>query len=219
MAKRSVQLARTGIAAPTAWRFPERLVGRGTRLLAQQCWYWGCDVRRPAGNLLLEHGFARTRPPAGTDGSTIYTYAPTREVQIALWSFGVFIGREGLGGLFLDRFRFEPRPLDAAALPPSIWRREDLPPLRRPCERDRERTAALLGDLIGWIVVYEDALLGSYGPGYREACLRQWSRQKLALPADQLVSGWQALAGAITAELSATGIHAQGATQWRSAVT
>lgn len=219
MAKRAVQRARTRIVAPSAWRFPERLVGRGTRLLAQQCWYWGCDVRRPAGNLLLERGFARARSPEGSSGSTIYTCAPTQGVQIALWSFGVFIGREALGGLFLDRFRFEPRLLAASALPPSIWQQEELPDTRRPGEQDRERTAALLGDLIGWIVAYEEGLLGSYGPGYRENCLYEWSRKKLALPADQLVPEWRALASSITAELSATDIYAQGATPWRSAVT
>lgn len=218
MAKGAVQRADTHIVAPSAWRFPERLVGRGTRLLAQQCWYWGCDVRRPEGNLLLEYGFARTRPPCPKVGSTIYTCAPTPGAQIALWSFGVFMGREPFGGLFLDRFRFEPRLLDAPALPPSIWTLEELPATRRPCGAERERTASLLGALIGWIVAYEDAIRDSYGPGYREGCLQQWSRQKLALPANQLVPEWHALIAAIAAELGAIDMHAQGATQRRSAV-
>lgn len=56
------------------------------------------------------------------------------------------------------------------------------------------------GGLIGRIVAYEGALLASYGPEYRADCLRQWSRQRLALPADQLVPGWLALARAVTAE-------------------
>jgi hypothetical protein len=107
---------------PPFWRFPERLVSRGTKLLSQQLWYWGCDVRRPEGNLLLDHGFARTRPSEGVQGSTIYALEPTPGAQVILWGFGVFFGRGELGGLFLNRFRFEPLLSEGAALAPAIWR-------------------------------------------------------------------------------------------------
>ncbi|GAB4426544.1 MAG: hypothetical protein OHK0015_07530 [Chloroflexi bacterium OHK40] len=201
MAKAAAQRAAARPGVTLAWRFPEALVGRGTRLLTQQCWYWGCDVRRPAGNLLIAHGFTRTRPPADVAGSTLYTYTPAPETQIVLWSFGVFIGRESCGGLFLERFRFEPYLLETSALPPSIWQQQGLPPLHRPREADRARTAALLSDLIAWIVAYEEALPRSEGAAYREACLRQWSRQRLALPADRLIPGWRALADGIATDV------------------
>lgn len=80
------------------WRFPERLVSQGTKLLTQQCWYWGCDVRRAEGNLLLERGFTRTRPPAGAEGSTAYALEPALGAQLTLWSFGFFYCEQALLG-------------------------------------------------------------------------------------------------------------------------
>jgi hypothetical protein len=189
--------AKPNAAPQAAWRFPERLVSQGTRLLTQQCWYWGCDVRRPEGNLLLEHGFARTRPPAGAEGSTMYTCAPTPGAQVILWSFGVFYGREGAGGLFLNRFRFEPLLTDRAMLPPAIWQMEQLPALGRAADADRTRLAALLGDLLRWVIVYERRVIDTQGLIYREACLAQWSRQRLGLPAAALVPAWEELVGAV----------------------
>ena len=48
---------------------------RGSALLNQQCWFWGQDVRRAEGNLLLELGFQRQRPPEEQQGCTQYTRA------------------------------------------------------------------------------------------------------------------------------------------------
>jgi hypothetical protein len=184
------------------WRFPERLVSRGTRLLTQQCWYWGCDVRRPEGNLLLALGFERTRSPEGVEGSTMYMLEPAPGAQVILWSFGVFLGREGAGGLFLNRFRFEPLLMGHSTLPPEIWQIDQLPALGRADDADRARLATLLGDLLHWVIAYEHTVLAVQGLAYREACLAQWSRQKLGLPADALVPAWQNLAEEIDVSCS-----------------
>ncbi|MFQ3663564.1 MAG: hypothetical protein SNJ69_14380 [Chloroflexaceae bacterium] len=191
------------------WRFPERLVSRGTKLLTQQCWYWGCDVRRPEGNLLLALGFERTRPPAGVEGSTLYTLEPAPGEQLILWSFGVFFGRAGTGGLFLNRFRFEPLLTEQAALPPAIWQIEQLPTLFRAGDADRARLSDLLGDLLRRVVTYELTVLAAQGLAYREACLARWSRSKLGLPADALVPAWQTL----TVDIEASCSSAAGATK------
>lgn len=195
----------------TTWRFPERLVNRGTRLLTQQCWYWGCDVRRPEGNLLLALGFDRTRPPEGVEGSTLYMCEPAPGAQVILWSFGVFFGCAGAGGLFLNRFRFEPLLMDQATLPPAIWQIEQLPNLSRAGGADRARLSALLGDLLHWVVAYELTVLAVQGLGYREACLAQWSRSKLGLPADAIVPAWQTLTVAIEASCSSAAGATKGA--------
>lgn len=197
--------------AETTWRFPERLVSRGTRLLTQQCWYWGCDVRRPEGNLLLALGFERTRPPEGVEGSTMYLLEPAPGAQVILWSFGVFFGCEGAGGLFLNRFRFEPLLLEQAALLPAIWQIEQLPTMSRAGDADRARLNALLGDLLRWVVEYEHAVLAVQGLAYREACLAQWSRQKLGLPADGLVPAWQTLAEEINVSCTSVASETKGA--------
>lgn len=198
-------------AAAAPWRFPERLVSRGSRLLAQQCWYWGCDVRRPEGNLLVALGFARARPPEGVEGGTMYIREPAPDAQLILWSFGVFYGRAGAGGLFLDRFRFEPQLTDGATLAPQIWRIEQLPPRGRAGEADRARLAALLGELIGRVIAYEHTVLAAEGPAYREACLAQWSRRKLGLPADALLPAWRALAAEIDASCTSATSTTRGA--------
>lgn len=178
-------------AAP--WRLPDRLVSRGTKLFTQQAWGWGCDVRRHEGNLLLAHGFERRRRPEGVDGSSMYLLQLDPVTQVVLWTFGMFYGQTGWGGLYLDRFHFDPRLTDAATLPPAIWRPEGLPPLRRPDATDRMHMAHLLPNAIDWIVDYETAVLTTHGLEYRRACLAEWSRVKLALPPERLVPQWQAL--------------------------
>lgn len=185
------------------WRFPERLVAQGTKLLTQQCWYWGCDVRRPEGNLLLAQGFARTRPPEGVTGSSLYTFHPDSATQIVLWSFGIFVGQEGAGGLFLNRFRHAPLLLDAPALPPTIWEIEGLPPLRHPAADDRARLALLLDRTIAWTIAYERGIFDTAGRAYREACLAAWTRRWLGLPVDALIPGWQVFAAAVAQSCAA----------------
>ncbi len=181
--------------AASTWRFPERLVSWGTRLLTQQCWNWGCDVRRPEGNLLLEAGFTRVRPPTGVTGNTLYALHPSPETQIILWSFGIFFGQAASGGLLLNRFRFAPHSMDTPTLPLTIWTQEHLPPLHRPAAADRERLALLLAGLLDWISAYESTVLAEQGVAYREACLAQWSRRKLGVPAAELPARWAILRG------------------------
>jgi hypothetical protein len=179
---------------PAPWRLPDRLKNRGTKLFTQQAWGWGCDVRRAAGNLLLTHGFARLRRPEGVDGSSMYLLQPDSATQIGLWTFGMFYGQSDCGGLYLDRFHFDPRLTRAVALPPAIWRPEGLPPFDRPSDvADRARLAHLLLAAIDWIVGYETAVLTTLGVDYRRQCLAQWSRAKFALPPEQLPPQWQAL--------------------------
>lgn len=201
---------RKPVPEPT-WRFPERLVSRGTKLLTQQCWYWGCDVRRPEGNLALELGFARTRPPEGVEGSTMYALEPVPGAQVVLWSFGVFFGRTSVGGVFLDRFRFAPLLTAQATLPPAIWRTEQLPALSPAAASDRTRLSVLLGDLLRWVVAYEHTVLAVQGLAYREGCLAQWSRQKLGLPAAALVPAWQTLTVEIEASCRSAADAMKGA--------
>ncbi|NJM08090.1 hypothetical protein HC891_20735 [Candidatus Gracilibacteria bacterium] len=174
----------------TPWRLPEQLVQRGTKLLTQQCWYWGCDVRRTNGNLLLEHGFSRVRPPTGTSGSSIYQLETATGAHLVVWSFGVFY-REAAGrGVFLDRFRFDPYLLDNGLTDAAVFQIEQLPPRRKPGDSDVVQLIAQLADLIGCVIAYEQRIIAEYGLHYREQCLAQWTRQKLALPVDTFLASW-----------------------------
>ncbi|MCS6839908.1 MAG: hypothetical protein NZ701_03935 [Roseiflexus sp.] len=68
-----------------AWpTLPAHLQQRGAELLHLQCWLWGCDIRRPEGNLLLEYGFSRQRPPAGATGSSAYLRTADPDTVIVL---------------------------------------------------------------------------------------------------------------------------------------
>ena len=51
---------------------PARVRRRGEAVLHQQCWCWGQDIRRVAGNLLLDNGFDKHRPLDGKEGSSAY---------------------------------------------------------------------------------------------------------------------------------------------------
>jgi hypothetical protein len=57
----------------TALILPRELMNRGRTLLHQQCWLWGQDIRRAEGNLLLEYGFERKRPPEGANACSQYS--------------------------------------------------------------------------------------------------------------------------------------------------
>ena len=62
---------------------------KGRELLHRQCWNWGRDIVRPEGNLLLEAGFVKWRPPEGETGLTCYTLALPGGDSLMLWGFGV----------------------------------------------------------------------------------------------------------------------------------
>jgi hypothetical protein len=193
-------------AAPAApGLLPAQLRNRGTKLLVQQCWYWGCDVRRPAGNLLLAYGFTRARPPQPADGSSMYWYQPAPDRQLVLWAFGVFSGIPSIGGLYLNRFAFAPLLLDATTLTPPLWRPAALPAMRPAAATDDcRRLAQLVTALLDDIIAYESWILATCGLQYRQACLDEWSRQKLALPAEQLQPAWQQLRADLVATLVET---------------
>jgi hypothetical protein len=77
-------------------------------LLDQQMWCWGRDIVRSEGNLLLQFGFRKERPPATVSGCTAYILTPFPGCQLILWGFGLFFGLESSGGVFLRRYEFKP---------------------------------------------------------------------------------------------------------------
>lgn len=75
-------------------KIPSRTRKYATILLDQQLWCFGCDIRRTAGNLLLEYGFERKRPPISQKGSSCYSLN-WQGKQILLWGFGIFCNGSG----------------------------------------------------------------------------------------------------------------------------
>jgi hypothetical protein len=141
----------------------------------QQSWCWGYDVGGEAANLLLEYGFSRTPPPVGLEKcSSVYRLDVSATRRVILRGFGVFYGNERWGGLFLPRFKWEPRLTPYADLSRPPWQESDLPPCRRPAADDRKNWGFLLDELLEWIVTYECWIIRRRGVAYRHRAIAAW---------------------------------------------
>jgi len=169
---------------------------RGMALLNQQCWLWGQDIKRAEGNLLLLHGFERLRAPAGQSGSSQYTLRVgvagenglEEPLQVRLWGFGVYFGRER--GIFVNRFEFMPRAAELA----DLWQGREMTQLRR------ARDLALLPPALRWIASYEAWARDDFGVAYRRACLRDW--EAAVGDPGSITVAWRELASDVEAALA-----------------
>jgi hypothetical protein len=151
-------------------------------LLHQQCWLWGQDIKRPEGNLLLEYGFERIRPPAGISGSTRYQVRLSARSTVSLWGFGLYYARCGRGGVYLNRYDATPRYGHSAGFLPQVWTPADLP-----VSGKDPHISYLAGKAFQWIASYERWVLKRDGLAYRRACLRPWHEPSIlphSLPAE-----------------------------------
>ena len=184
----------TALPLPPARGCPltPRLRNRGARLLNQQFWLWGQDVRRSDGNLLRDYGFVHFRPPQGTQGSHAYLLGGGR---LTLWGFGL-IARWGDGPeIYVGRFRFEPRFRQGACTLAEVFLPTQLAPLASPRgEMEWQTALSALAATAAWIAAYERWVAARVGDGYRAVCLSRWSRATCA--ADEIAPIWDELAAA-----------------------
>ena len=168
---------------------------RGQKLLHRQCWNWGRDIVRPEGNLLLEAGFLKRRPPEGEAGSSCYTLMLPDGGRLMLWGFGLLYGTPRKGGVYLDRYQFRPLWLPLEALREPIWKPDLIPNAQTP--PSSRVPVDLTVAAIRRIADYEEWALARCGLEYRRAVLRQWNRPSERLPPQTLPGAWRALADAI----------------------
>jgi hypothetical protein len=163
---------------------------RGTLLLDQQLWCWGCDVRKE-GNLLIHYGFERHAPPPHQHESSLY-YRPLLNAQsIHLWGFGI-LWHDVQGDLFLRRYDFAPSRLQPAMLPLAAWNVAQLPQETSPLpyiHQIRQQLALLCN----WIADYEDWLHTMMSTSYRQTCVKGWVKAKSAVAASQMADSWRRL--------------------------
>ncbi len=165
---------------------------RGAELMHQQCWCWGQDVRRPEGNLLLQYGFERSRPPAEIGGSSRYTLH-LDGARIVLWGFGVGYAVEGCGWIYVNRYCFVPRWMHEFASIEPVWRAEQLASRRRPfTRREIRRSRRLLQSLMRWIASYERWVETKCGAHYRVRTLAAWNRA--SIEPCRMAAEWELLA-------------------------
>jgi len=164
---------------------------KGQELLHQQCWNWGRDIRRPEGNLLMEAGFTRQRPPQGVTGATRYVLRLAGAGCWMLWGFGFFYGTPDLGGVYVNRFHFRPRWMGLDAVEEPIWNPDMVPSGELP--PDPSVPLKLAASAVRRIADYEDWVLDRCGLPYRRAVLAQW-RETTKMAPDRLPEAWRALA-------------------------
>lgn len=176
-------------APPRPIRLPAAARQHGTRLLNQQFWLWGQDIRHQEGNLLLRYGFERARPPDAVQGSRCYTLRLDPQWTVVLWGFGLFYGDQTQGGLYLSRFRFSPLLGTSAEAPVGIWTPAQLPPFTEPAEaNDWARARPLLVAALRWISAYESWIVAEMGSAYRHECLA--GRPRATCPARDSPALW-----------------------------
>ncbi len=179
-----------------SWRpLPARVQQHGAELLHLQCWLWGCDIRRPEGNLLLEYGFSRQRPPAGAAGSSAYLWKAEPDIAIVLWGFGAFCGSPVNGGVYLRRYEFAPRYVPRIEMRRLPWLPDQVRAAVIPAEPDVQRQMGQqFTSLLEWIARYETWVLESCGLEYRRQCVSESTKHTFRIPVDRLVEEWQQLA-------------------------
>ena len=168
---------------------------KGKELLDRQCWNWGRDIVRPEGNLLLEAGFLRRRPPEGVAGSSCYTLALPDGDSLMLWGFGLLYGTPRKGGVFLNRYQFRPVWLPSETVHEAIWTPDIFPTAQTP--PSPRVPVDLTVAAMRRIADYEEWALARCGLEYRRTVLRQWKRRSKRLPPEALPQAWRALADAI----------------------
>ncbi|CAN5889833.1 hypothetical protein BH23PLA1_BH23PLA1_41960 [soil metagenome] len=168
---------------------PEPLRREAVRLLDQQMWCWGQDIRCPAGNALIRYGFQRLPVAPGITGCTAYAKPGEAGGQFVVWGSGLFFGSPGDGGLALRRLEFRPTwtPRDTLAIP--LLTAGAVPSFHQ--SADVERLARLIQGAIDQIVAYESWAAETLGQDHRCQCVATW--KKSTVPADQIIPAWKAL--------------------------
>lgn len=174
------------VASP---RIPESLLPAGmklssplrreiTRLMAQQFWLFGYDIRRPEGNLLMTFGFDRCKAPPDSRLSTSrYTKSLATGETVTLWGFGLCWSDPQIGDISISRHHFRPVVREHREQPDDIWDPRDLQGFRKPkSDADTGRCQLLMMKVVAWMADYEAAVLAHAGAVYREQAIRAWKK-------------------------------------------
>lgn len=177
--------------AVNEFALPPSLEQRAARLLEQQMWCLGHDIRHER-NLLLEYGFSRERPPHGVRGSS--TYRIEKEgLTLSLWGFGILAANRGMGTLAIKRHGFTPSWSSQELLTRDVWQAHDLPSLGTPTEKKEQWQAALLLEkTMSFMADYEAWIIKRCGERYRSSVIKRWT-QKPLIGGQKMEAGWREL--------------------------
>lgn len=146
------------------------------RLLGQQFWLFGCDIRRPQGNLLTMLGFEKCTPSTpGTKVPSRYTLSLEHAPTLVLWGFGMLWSDEILGDAFLSRHAFAPMYRSPGRALPDIWEPGGIEGLGRPAgDVETRRCQRLVLDTMTWFGEYERFVVTECGYAYRDEAISAW---------------------------------------------
>lgn len=175
---------------------PTEMRKRGKALFEQQMWCWGCDVRREAGNLLLQYGMEKLPSPETRYHSA---YRCVLEAgSLTLWGWGLWAAIQDYGSIFISRSCFRVRYSSTLELQPNAWCEAQLPPIFTPqSEVNRAKSDHLLTTVFHWIADYECWLASLVEPNYRERTLATWTQRRRyrgGIPISEVSNQWTQLA-------------------------
>jgi len=163
------------------------------QLMHQQLFVMGRDIESKHGNLLLLYGCARQQSPMHSVPS-FYSYEYSNHRRIAFRNFGVFMGDDGLGGIFVQRRDFEARLLRSSDLSNVPWLPRHLQPTRAPrSPADRFATACLMRLLVEWFLAYEEWIQCNYGRRFRAGQLVRFRMRNNEVWTWDMQGGWQTI--------------------------
>lgn len=163
------------------------------RLLDQQLWCFGQDIRRAEGNVLTGLGMCRARPVNGKTFSTLYMARLPGGRSLWLWAFGVLLRDPQLGAVWIKRYGFDPM---LVANPPEspFHSPEELGARIRPVgAAQKERVRQLVQALAGWMARYEHWVGENLGAKYRQATLLG-KPTPAEVPAREMAAAWERIA-------------------------
>jgi hypothetical protein len=167
-------------------------------------WLWGQDVRNPEGNLLLRYGFEKLVSPISHAGRSAYKLQLPR-MQVILWAFGLFLGHQHWGSLFIKRFQFAPCLADAWQLEHMVWEPAALAGMSTPQPEDDVQLAQLLQLTLNWIADYETWISNTQSLDYRRQCVANWP--KVRTPPEHIIPAWKQLSADLNKQLLASHRH------------
>lgn len=182
------------LAAPDRTRLLE--------LIDRQMWFFGCDIRHPAGNLLLTHGFTRDRAPADIPGGTSRYTRRTREApdgaQLVLWGWGALWISDAGDALAVRRHVTMPKWLVSAPNVSQMWQYQALDALlERAAPADTLVARRRLADFAAWVVTYEQWVRAETPPAWRTQCVEERPRhirRRHSIADDAYLDAWQSIA-------------------------
>ncbi len=174
-------------------------------LIDQQMWFWGCDVRRTQGNLLVAYG-AHKRPSPDARYHSAYTFHLDDHAVLSVWGWGLWLAHPAKGSLFISRSRFRVRYSATITLMPDAWQPSDLPSMSG-IRHDTDSVHAhdLLSTALVWISAYERWIVERTESEYRASVLSAWPQRrqyKVDIPSASMADLWFELGQRVIASYS-----------------